>query len=258
MPERSEALDPSVTRTQEAKCALHMSDRGRSEAPDITPQIGLVDYGMGNRRSAEKALAHVGANVLVSEDPAVLAEMDGLVLPGVGAFPAGMRAIRERGLDDLLVERARAGVPVLGLCLGMQLLFERSEEHGGAEGLGLLAGTVHRLPVDAYCDQPASELQSPRELKLPHIGWSEVRWRRATPLAEGLPDPIYLYHVHTYAPVPADDEVVLATADYGRPFAAIVGQGSVYGTQSHPEKSSTHGLALLKNFTRQCDRAPVH
>lgn len=214
----------------------------------MTPQIGLVDYGMGNRRSAEKALAHVGACVRVSAEHELLREMDGLVLPGVGAFPAGMRAIRERGLDELLIERAQAGVPLLGLCLGMQLLFERSEEHGGAEGLGLLAGTVHRLPADS---------QSAPGLKLPHIGWSEVHWRRATHLSEGLPDPSYLYHVHSFAPVPADEALVLATADYGESFAAIVGAGNVYGTQSHPEKSSAHGLALLANFTRLCGRAAV-
>ncbi len=198
---------------------------------------------MGNRRSAEKALEHVGARVEVSADPQLLREMDGLVLPGVGAFPAGMTAIRELGLDELLIERAHAGAPLLGLCLGMQLLFESSEEHDGAEGLGLLAGTVRRLSAPG--------------LKLPHIGWSEIRWRRDTPLSEGLPDPSYLYHVHSFAPVPADDEVVLAMADYGEPFAAVVGQGSVFGTQSHPEKSSAHGLLLLENFTRLCGRAMV-
>jgi imidazole glycerol-phosphate synthase subunit HisH len=209
----------------------------------MTPQIGLVDYGMGNRRSAEKALEHVGARVEVSSAPERLREMDGLVLPGVGAFPTGMRAIRELGLDELLLERAGAGVPLLGLCLGMQLLFERSQEHDGAAGLGLLAGAVRRLSAPG--------------LKLPHIGWSEVRWRRATPLAEGLPNPSYLYHVHSFAPAPIDEEIVLATAEYGEPFAAIVGQGNVYGTQSHPEKSSAHGLALLANFTRLCGRAMV-
>lgn len=207
------------------------------------PQIGLIDYGMGNRRSAEKALEHVGARVAVSDDPDTLCAMDGLVLPGVGAFPAGMAAIRARGLDELLAERVAAGVPLLGLCLGMQLLFDGSEEHGGADGLGLLAGSVRRLNV--------------ADLKLPHIGWSEVRRRRPNPLAEDLPDPIYLYHVHSYAPVPADEQVLLATASYGEPFAAIVGSGNVFGTQSHPEKSSTHGLALLKNFTRICGRAAV-
>ncbi len=239
----SEALDPSVARTQGAWRTKYASDRGHSEAPDITPQIGLVDYGMGNRRSAEKALEHVGARVEVSGDPERLREMDGLVLPGVGAFPAGINAIRELGLDELLSERTRAGIPLLGLCLGMQLLFERSEEHDGAAGLGLLAGTVSRLNAPG--------------LKLPHIGWSEVRWRRATLLGEGLPDPSYLYHVHSFAPSPADDDTILATADYGESFAAIVGQGNVFGTQSHPEKSSVHGLALLANFTRLCGRAMV-
>jgi imidazole glycerol-phosphate synthase subunit HisH len=204
----------------------------------MTARIGLVDYGMGNRRSAEKALERVGAKVVVSEDPAILGELDGLVLPGVGAFPAGMRAIRERGLDELLVDRAQAGVPVLGLCLGMQLLFESSEEHGGDEGLGLLAGTVRRLEAPG--------------LKLPHIGWSEVYWRRESPLARDLPNPIYLYHVHSYAPFPVEEEAVVATAVYGKVFPAIVGRGNVYGTQSHPEKSSVHGLALLQNFIGLC------
>ncbi len=207
------------------------------------PSIGLVDYGMGNRRSAEKALERVGARVEVSGDPERLGAMDGLVLPGVGAFPAAMAAIRARGLDELLADRVGAGVPLLGLCLGMQLLFDSSEEHGGATGLGLLAGGVRRLNAPG--------------LKLPHIGWSELRWLRATPLSEGLPEPAYLYHVHSFAPWPADEEVVLATAGYGEPFAAIVGQGNVYGTQSHPEKSSAHGLALLGNFTRLCGRAAV-
>lgn len=215
-----------------------MSDPSQGPA-----RIGLVDYGMGNRRSAEKAFEHVGARVQASSDPGFLRQMDGLVLPGVGAFPAGMSAIRELGLDGLLIERASAGVPLLGLCLGMQLLFESSEEHDGAEGLGLLAGTVRRLNAPG--------------LKLPHIGWSEVHWRRSTRLADGLPDPSYLYHVHSFAPHPADEDAVLATADYGEPFAAVVGQGNVYGTQSHPEKSSTHGLALLANFTRLCGRAAV-
>jgi imidazole glycerol-phosphate synthase subunit HisH len=215
---------------------------------EIQPQIGLVDYGMGNRRSAEKALAHVGGHVRVTDDPGLLREMDGLVLPGVGAFPAGMKAIEELGLDDFLIERAGAGVPLLGLCLGMQLLFERSEEHGGANGLGLLAGTVRRLPV---------ETGSAEALKLPHIGWSEVSWLRETPLSEGLPEPSYLYHVHSFAPDPDDEDTILASAEYGRPFAAVVGSGNVYGTQSHPEKSSTHGLALLENFTKLCGRSKV-
>jgi glutamine amidotransferase len=123
----------------------------------------------------------------------------------------------------------------------MQLLFEHSEEHGGAEGLGLLRGEVRRLAAPG--------------LKLPHIGWSEVRWRRRSPLLEGLPDPAYLYHVHSFVVHPLDPDVVLGTADYGEPFPAVVARGNVYGAQSHPEKSSTHGLRLLGNFVGACAAA---
>jgi glutamine amidotransferase len=211
------------------------------------PRIAIVDYGMGNRRSVEKALAHVGADALITSDHDELHAAAGLLLPGVGAFPAAMDAIRERGLDGVLRERALAGVPLLGSCLGMQLLFERSEEHGGADGLGLLAGTV-------------STLRAP-SLKLPHIGWSEIRWRDrgeegtglpGGSLRAGLPDETYLYHVHSFVVRPLDDDVVLANAEYGETFAAVVGKGHVYGTQSHPEKSSTHGLRLLANFASVC------
>ena len=194
---------------------------------------------MGNRRSAEKALEHVGARVQREQrSTSCCARWTAWCCPAWARSPLGWPRSRELGLDELLQRARWAGVPLLGLCLGMQLLFERSEEHDGAEGLGLLAGTVRRLNAPG--------------LKLPHIGWSEVRWRRATPLSEGLPDPSYLYHVHSFAPVPAEDEVVLATAEYGEPFAAIVGPGNVFGTQSHPEKSSAHGLALLANFARMC------
>jgi imidazole glycerol-phosphate synthase subunit HisH len=213
------------------------------------PRIAVVDYGMGNRRSVEKALAHVGADAVITSDHDELRAAAGLLLPGVGAFPAAMEAIRERGLVEVLRERAAAGVPLLGSCLGMQLLFERSEEHGGAEGLGLLAGTV-------------SALRAP-SLKLPHIGWSAVSWREveregegagpsAAVLRAGLPKPSFLYHVHSFVVRPHEEEVILATAEYGEVFAAVVGRGNVFGTQSHPEKSSTHGLRLLANFASLC------
>jgi imidazole glycerol-phosphate synthase subunit HisH len=206
-----------------------------------SPRIAVVDYGMGNRRSVEKALERVGARAFVSRDHSELRAADGLLLPGVGAFPAAMRTISELGLDGLLRERAAAGTPLFGSCMGMQLLFERSEEHGGAAGLGLLRGEVR-------------ELRAPG-LKLPHIGWSEVRWSRPSPLSEGLANPSFLYHVHSFVAHPADEDVVLATAEYGERFPAVVGRGNVFGAQSHPEKSSTHGLALLGNFVGVCAAA---
>ncbi|MFI5009520.1 MAG: imidazole glycerol phosphate synthase subunit HisH [Solirubrobacterales bacterium] len=208
----------------------------------MSPRIAIVDYGMGNRRSVEKALQKVGARAFISRTHAELREADGLLLPGVGAFPAAMQTIAELGLDELLRECAAAGTPVFGSCMGMQLLFERSEEHGGAEGLGLLKGEVRRLEAPG--------------MKLPHIGWSDLRWLRETPLREGMGEPThqptFLYHVHSFVAHPTDASVVLATAEYGESFPAVVGQGNVYGAQSHPEKSSTHGLKLLANFARIC------
>ncbi len=205
------------------------------------PLIAIVDYGMGNRRSVEKALQRVGARTEITGDHARLRAADGLLLPGVGAFPAAMRVIRELGLDDVLRERAEAGTPLFGSCMGMQLLFDSSEEHDGAEGLGLLRGTVRRLRAPG--------------LNLPHIGWNAVRWARPSPVSAGLPDPTFLYHVHTFVAHPADEAVVLGVAEYGEAFPAVVGDGNVFGAQSHPEKSSAHGLALLANFTKLC--APV-
>jgi len=202
------------------------------------PVVAIVDYGMGNRRSVEKALEHVGAKAFVSADHDELRGADGLVLPGVGAFPAAMRTIAEVGLDELLRELADAGMPLFGSCMGMQLLFEHSEEHGGADGLGLLAGEVRRLNAPG--------------LPLPHIGWSEIDWLRSSPLREGVREPTFLYHVHSFVVEPANQSVVLGTAQYGETFPAVVAQGNVFGAQSHPEKSSTHGLALLANFARIC------
>lgn len=208
------------------------------------PRIAVVDYGMGNRRSVEKALQRVGADAFVTREPAQLQAADGLLLPGVGAFPAAMETIERLGLHTLLRERARAGVPLFGSCMGMQLLFEGSEEHGGAAGLGLLAGQVRRLAADGG--------------KLPHIGWSEVTRVRDSPIWAGLPQRIFLYHVHSYVPHPSDPETVIATAEYGETFPAVVGAGNVYGAQSHPEKSSAHGLQLLGNFVAICAREANH
>ena len=197
--------------------------------------IAVVDYGMGNRRSVEKALERVGAAPVLSADRAVLESADGLVVPGVGAFPEAMRRLRSLGLDEAI---RGATVPVMGLCLGMQLLFESSEEHEGERGLGLLPGRVVKLDT--------------RGLKLPHIGWNMVRWRRASPLLEGLPQEAAFYHVHSFAPEPDDESVVLGTGEYGAPFVSFVERGNVFGAQCHPEKSSANGLRVLGNFVRVC------
>jgi imidazole glycerol-phosphate synthase subunit HisH len=196
--------------------------------------IGIVDYGMGNRRSVEKALEHVGAEPALTADHAVLKAADGLVVPGVGAFPEAMRRLAGAGLDELIRERAEAGVPMLGLCLGMQLLFEASSEHEGAAGLGLLPGRV-------------TELAAPR---VPHIGWNLVTFRRPSLLTDGLGEAAAFYHVHSLAPEPAEEDDVVGTGEYGGRFVSIVERGNVMGVQFHPEKSSVDGLALLRNFAK--------
>jgi imidazole glycerol-phosphate synthase subunit HisH len=207
--------------------------------------IAIVDYGMGNRRSVEKALAHVGARALITRDPATLEAADALVVPGVGAFPQGMRNLVELGLDERIRSAAATGKPVLGICLGMQLLFERSQEHELTEGLGLLAGEVS--PIDGG------------GLRIPHIGWNDVRFERPSPLTAGLPgDGCAFYHVHSLAARPEACADVIATTEYGERFATIVGHDNVLGVQFHPEKSSRDGLALLSNFVTLCrDPAPA-
>jgi glutamine amidotransferase len=197
--------------------------------------IAVLDYGMGNLRSVEKAFEHVGAEVEITYDAEQIRAASGLVLPGVGAFPKAMSAIGERGLDTLIHERREAGVPVLGICLGMQLLFERSVELGGADGLGLLPGEVRAL------DAPG--------LKIPQIGWNAVAWRQESPLIDGLADPTAFYHVHSFAPV-ATNGVVLGTAEYGSEFVSAVAGDGVWGVQFHPEKSGPDGLTLLQNFLK--------
>jgi glutamine amidotransferase len=206
--------------------------------------IAVVDYGMGNRRSVEKALEHVGARANVSNDPAALQAAAGLVVPGVGAFPRAMDNLRALGLDELVRERVAAGAPVLGICLGMQLAFDSSTELGGSAGLGIIPGEVRALQAGS--------------LKLPHIGWNEVRFTRAqSPLVADLPRECAFYHVHSYAPVPAFSQDVLGTAEYGAPFVSAVEKGSFYGVQFHPEKSSAAGLRLLANFARVCAASTV-
>jgi imidazole glycerol-phosphate synthase subunit HisH len=206
---------------------------------DQPVDIAIVDYGMGNRRSVEKALEHVGAPASITSDHERLRAADGLIVPGVGAFPRAMENLRNLGLDELLRERIAQGTPVLGVCLGMQLAFDSSSELGGASGLGIIPGEVSVL--------------QPGELKLPHIGWNEVRFEHPdSPLLEDLPQSCAFYHVHSYAPVPAAARDVLGTAEYGARFVSAVEHGSFYGVQFHPEKSSAAGLRLLANFARIC------
>ena len=211
----------------------------------MTTTIAMVDYGMGNRRSVEKAFERVGARAVLTSDHDALMAADGLIVPGVGAFPAAMRSLRATGLDELIVRRAEAGTPVLGLCLGMQLLFDRSVELGGDTGLGLLGGDVVDLRPE------------PATLKIPHIGWNVVTMARESPLTEGLPERCAFYHVHSFVARPADPADVLGRGDYGGSFVSIVARDPIYGVQFHPEKSSTHGLGLLRNFTAICARTPV-
>ena len=204
--------------------------------------IGICDYGMGNLRSVEKALARVGSQAARVTDPSAARGATGLILPGVGAFPEAMARIRTRGFDELIAERAAAGLPILGICLGMQLIFGSSTELDGADGLGLLEGEVTELDA--------------RGGKIPHIGWAPVVWTRASPLTEGLEAEEPFYFVHSLASRPTTEEDVLGTAAYGERFAAVVEHGNVFGVQFHPEKSSSAGLRLLENFATIC--APVH
>ena len=203
------------------------------------PSIAVVDYGMGNRRSVEKALEHVGARALITRDHDRLRAAAGLVVPGVGAFPRAMRNLAELGLVSLIRERALGGTPLLGICLGMQLLFERSEELEATDGLGLLEGGVTRLRTAG--------------LRTPHIGWNEVSFERRCALTAGLPDAgCAFYHVHSLAPRPSRPVDVAGTTEYGERFATMVAREQIFGVQFHPEKSSGHGLRVLRNFVSLC------
>ncbi|MCB0859843.1 MAG: imidazole glycerol phosphate synthase subunit HisH [Solirubrobacterales bacterium] len=192
---------------------------------------------MGNLRSVEKALEKVGARAIVTADEVEIDSADGLVLPGVGAFPKAMEKIRELELDRMLRDAVAEDKPVLGICLGLQLLFESSVEQGGAEGLGLLEGDVVQVPAGGR--------------KIPHIGWAEVTWAKPDPLTEGLRPGEPFYFVHSFVVQPTDSELI-GTASYGGRFACMAGRGKVWGAQFHPEKSSAAGLRMLRNFREIC------
>lgn len=208
----------------------------------MSARVAILDYGMGNLRSVEKALEHVGVTAKVTSEAEEVRAADGVILPGVGAFPRAMERVRELGLDELICERRDAGVPILGICLGLQLLFESSSELGGAAGLGMLPGTVEALEAPG--------------LKVPHIGWAPVRWERESRLTEGIPSETPFYFVHSFAPRPGEEEL-LGSAEYGTRFACAAERDNVFGVQFHPEKSSAAGLRLLSNFAGICVSSPV-
>jgi glutamine amidotransferase len=202
--------------------------------------IAVLDYGIGNLRSAEKALQHLGVDAALTTDPAVARQAAGVVLPGVGAFGRCMEQLRESGLEPVVHEAVEAGKPFLGICVGMQMLFDASEEAPGVKGLGIIPGEVRKLTVTTE--------------RLPHMGWNTVQIRTGSKLFSGIGEGSWLYFVHSYAPVPDDDGVVAATTEYGGRVVAAVEQGALWATQFHPEKSAVNGLQLLKNFAGACPR----
>jgi glutamine amidotransferase len=197
------------------------------------PRIAVVDYGIGNLRSAEKALQHLGADAALTSDASAIEQADAVVLPGVGAFGACMRALRAAGLEAVTRSAASDGRPFLGICIGMQMLFDGSDETPDVAGLGVVSGRVTLLP---------------RTVRLPQMGWNTLDLSAGSRLGAHLPDPAWLYFVHSYAPEPEYDGVVAAWCDYGRRFAAAVEDGPLWATQFHPEKSGDVGMRMLRNF----------
>jgi len=202
--------------------------------------IAIVDYGMGNLRSVQKGLEQVGSSARIISTPAEVRQAAKLILPGVGAFGDAMKHLQERGLVKPVIEFARSGRPFLGICLGLQLLFDVSFEEGEFAGLGLVSGRVVRFDFRGV---PAAG-----GLKVPHMGWNQVHWDRSSPLLNGLDSGAYFYFVHSYHAVPADDAVTLGRCEYGYSFAAVVQQESLFAAQFHPEKSQRAGLQILRNF----------
>ncbi len=206
-----------------------MSDAG----PGDRPRIAVLDYGIGNLRSAEKAFIHIGADAFLTAEPELVAQADGVVLPGVGAFGRCREALHESGLDEVALEAVASGRPFLGICVGMQLLHDGSEEAPGVVGLGVLPGMVISLPPG---------------VRHPQMQWNRLRPRGESPLLEGLEADPWMYFVHSYAPEVTAQTV--ATCDYGGEISALAQRDNVHATQFHPEKSSTAGLALLGNFVK--------
>jgi glutamine amidotransferase len=196
-------------------------------------QVAIIDYGVGNLRSVEKAIAATGCEAFISGDEAILRRAERLVLPGVGAFAACMKALKERGLDRLVREKTSEGTPLLGVCVGMQMLFEESDEFGSTSGLGLMKGSVRRFG---------------NELVVPQVGWNRIHQKREHALFAGVADGAFCYFVHSFYCQPREEAVVAGETEYGRRYASVVAQGNICGVQFHPEKSQDIGLRMLKNF----------
>ncbi len=205
--------------------------------PCREPRIAIVDYGMGNLRSVQKAFERVGYPAVVTRDPARIAAAAGVVLPGVGAFGACMENLRAYGLAEAVRRAIERGTPFFGICLGMQLLFEESDEFGPVRGLGLLPGRVVRFPEQ-------------RGLKVPHMGWNRIRILREVPYFDGVAEGSFVYFVHSFYVAPADPSLAVAVTEHGLRFASAVARGNLFATQFHPEKSQRVGLQLLANFGR--------
>jgi len=198
--------------------------------------LAIIDYGVGNLRSVERAFAATGNDATVTGDVSVLRQARGLVLPGVGAFAACMKALSARGFDELVRERVAGDTPLLGICVGMQLLFESSEEFGDAAGLGLIRGRVRRLPDEEL---------------VPQVGWNQIRKRNFHPILSGIEDDAFVYFVHSYYCEVAAPALVAGETDYGISYASVIGRGDLCGVQFHPEKSQAVGLQMLSNFAHR-------
>ena len=216
--------------------------------------IAIIDYGAGNLRSVTNAFRHLGADVQTVSRPAELRGAQKIVLPGVGAFGTGMERLRAAGFVEPIRQATATGMPLLGICLGLQYLFEWSDEMGHHEGLGLLPGYVTRFPFGqpelkgSLTAGQGSPKPKTKGLKVPHMGWNALHRRRDHPLLDGIPDGAYAYFVHSYYAHPADPTDVLASTEYGIEFASAVGRGNILGIQPHPEKSQSVGLRILRNF----------
>ena len=198
-------------------------------------QVAIIDYGVGNLRSVEKAFAAMGCDAIVTGNDRELRNAERLVLPGVGAFGACMQALSERGFDNLVRERVREGIPLLGVCVGMQMLFDESDEFGRTAGLGLLRGCVRRFSND---------------LVVPQVGWNQIRQLAMHSLFDGITDQSFFYFVHSFFCDPVDNSTIIGETEYSDTYASVVAQANVCGVQFHPEKSQVAGLRLLRNFAR--------